>query len=101
MAVGLRHGPPWGMQLSLRRPAATATHWRRSAGVPLLALPAAVRPYPGPGENVNVNVNVNVDNLGNPCPSMSCIQVTHADFVKAKDKALYKKKGNVPEGLYL
>merc|ERR1711871_1704516 len=29
------------------------------------------------------------------------MKVTHADFVKAKDKALYKKKGNVPEGLYL
>jgi hypothetical protein len=24
-----------------------------------------------------------------------------ADFVKAKENALYKKKGNIPEGLYL
>lgn len=29
------------------------------------------------------------------------MKVTQADFVKAKDKALYRKKGNVPEGLYL
>eukprot|EP00939_MAST-03C_sp_MAST-3C-sp1_P002132 g2132.t1 len=29
------------------------------------------------------------------------MKVTHEDFVKAKDKALYRKKGNVPEGLYL
>lgn len=29
------------------------------------------------------------------------MKVTHDDFVKAKDKALYRKKGNVPEGLYL
>ena len=28
-------------------------------------------------------------------------RVTHDDFVKAKVKALYKKKGDVPEGLYL
>jgi len=27
--------------------------------------------------------------------------VTMVDFVKAKEKALYRKKGNVPEGLYL
>merc|ERR1711865_331601 len=27
--------------------------------------------------------------------------VTQVDFVKAKEKALYRKKGNVPEGLYL
>ena len=26
---------------------------------------------------------------------------THDDFQKAKSKALYKKKGDVPEGLYL
>lgn len=29
------------------------------------------------------------------------MKVTQSDFVKAKDKALYRKKGNVPEGLYL
>merc|ERR1711920_1028591 len=29
------------------------------------------------------------------------MKVTHADFKKAKEKVLYKKKGNVPEGLYL
>jgi 26S proteasome regulatory subunit T2 len=29
------------------------------------------------------------------------MKVTQDDFVKAKDKALYRKKGNVPEGLYL
>jgi len=28
-------------------------------------------------------------------------RVTHDDFQKAKIKALYKKKGDVPEGLYL
>ena len=28
-------------------------------------------------------------------------QVTQDDFVKAKEKALYRKKGNIPEGLYL
>ena len=28
-------------------------------------------------------------------------QVCMDDFVKAKEKALYRKKGNVPEGLYL
>jgi 26S proteasome regulatory subunit T2 len=29
------------------------------------------------------------------------MKVTQSDFTKAKDKALYRKKGNVPEGLYL
>merc|ERR1740133_191646 len=29
------------------------------------------------------------------------MKVTQEDFTKAKDKALYRKKGNVPEGLYL
>lgn len=29
------------------------------------------------------------------------MRVTQADFKTAKEKALYKKKGNVPEGLYL
>lgn len=29
------------------------------------------------------------------------MRVTMDDFVKAKEKALYRKKGNVPEGLYL
>lgn len=29
------------------------------------------------------------------------LQVTMEDFTKAKEKALYRKKGNVPEGLYL
>mmetsp|Transcript_19573 Transcript_19573/g.29608 ORF Transcript_19573/g.29608 Transcript_19573/m.29608 type:complete len:368 (+) Transcript_19573:133-1236(+) len=29
------------------------------------------------------------------------MKVTQDDFVKAKEKALYRKKGNVPEGLYL
>lgn len=29
------------------------------------------------------------------------MKVTQDDFIKAKDKALYRKKGNVPEGLYL
>jgi len=29
------------------------------------------------------------------------MKVTQIDFVKAKEKALYRKKGNVPEGLYL
>lgn len=27
--------------------------------------------------------------------------VTQADFAKAKEKVLYKKKENVPEGLYM
>lgn len=34
------------------------------------------------------------------CTSLSS-QVTMDDFTKAKEKALYRKKGNVPEGLYL
>jgi len=29
------------------------------------------------------------------------MKVTHDDFEKAKEKALYRKKGNIPEGLYL
>ena len=29
------------------------------------------------------------------------MKITHADFKKAKDKVLYKKKEGVPEGLYL
>lgn len=29
------------------------------------------------------------------------MRVTHDDFKKAKEKALYRKKGNIPEGLYL
>merc|ERR1711871_727956 len=29
------------------------------------------------------------------------MMVTQADFLKAKEKALYRKKGDVPEGLYL
>jgi len=29
------------------------------------------------------------------------MKVTQADFKKAKIKALYKKKGDVPQGLYL
>jgi 26S proteasome regulatory subunit T2 len=29
------------------------------------------------------------------------MQVTQADMCKAKEKALYKKKGNIPEGMYL
>jgi 26S proteasome regulatory subunit T2 len=29
------------------------------------------------------------------------MKVCHEDFVKAKEKALYRKKGNIPEGLYL
>lgn len=29
------------------------------------------------------------------------MKVTQDDFIKAKEKALYRKKGNIPEGLYL
>ena len=29
------------------------------------------------------------------------MRVTHADFKKARDKVLYKKKDGVPEGLYM
>ena len=29
------------------------------------------------------------------------MKVCQEDFIKAKEKALYRKKGNVPEGLYL
>jgi len=29
------------------------------------------------------------------------MRVTQEDFRQAKEKALYKKKGNIPEGLYL
>ena len=28
-------------------------------------------------------------------------KVTQDDFMKAKDKALYQKKGNIPDGMYL
>lgn len=28
-------------------------------------------------------------------------RVTQDDFVKAKEKTLYRKRGNIPEGLYL
>ncbi|CAM9141706.1 unnamed protein product [Discosporangium mesarthrocarpum] len=36
------------------------------------------------------------------CPlNVDQIQVTMDDFTKAKEKALYRKKGNIPEGLYL
>lgn len=30
-----------------------------------------------------------------------CLQVTHPDFKKAKDKVMFKKKEGVPEGLYM
>lgn len=34
--------------------------------------------------------------------NVSCdSQVTHADFKKAKDKVMFKKKEGVPEGLYM
>jgi len=29
------------------------------------------------------------------------MRVTMEDFIKAKEKALYKKKGNIPDGMYL
>lgn len=29
------------------------------------------------------------------------MRVTMEDFRKAKEKALYRKKGNIPEGMYL
>ena len=29
------------------------------------------------------------------------MRVTHADFKKAKEKVMYKKKEGVPEGLYM
>ena len=29
------------------------------------------------------------------------MKVTMADFRKSKDKVLYRKKGNIPEGLYI
>ena len=29
------------------------------------------------------------------------MRVTQDDFVKAKEKTLYRKRGNIPEGLYL
>jgi len=29
------------------------------------------------------------------------MKVTHADFKKAKEKVLYKKKEGVPEGMYM
>lgn len=29
------------------------------------------------------------------------LQVTHADFKKAKEKVMFKKKEGVPEGLYM
>jgi 26S proteasome regulatory subunit T2 len=29
------------------------------------------------------------------------MKVSMADFRKAKDKVLYRKKGNIPEGLYI
>jgi len=38
-----------------------------------------------------------------PSPPVVCLvfQVTHADFKKAKDKVMFKKKEGVPEGLYM
>jgi hypothetical protein len=35
------------------------------------------------------------------CFWMVMLQVTHADFKKAKEKVMYKKKEGVPEGLYM
>jgi 26S proteasome regulatory subunit T2 len=29
------------------------------------------------------------------------MKVSMADFRKSKDKVLYRKKGNIPEGLYI
>jgi len=29
------------------------------------------------------------------------MKISHDDFVKAKEKVLYLKKGNTPEGLYM
>ena len=29
------------------------------------------------------------------------MKVTQEDFTKAKEKTLYRKRGNIPEGLYL
>ena len=29
------------------------------------------------------------------------MKVTMADFRKSKDKCLYRKKGNIPDGLYI
>ena len=31
----------------------------------------------------------------------SVMKVTQADMRKAKEKALYKKKGNIPDGMYI
>uniref|UniRef100_A0A7N2L2V8 AAA+ ATPase domain-containing protein n=1 Tax=Quercus lobata TaxID=97700 RepID=A0A7N2L2V8_QUELO len=36
-----------------------------------------------------------------PCSGTSLNEVTHADFKKAKEKVMYKKKEGVPEGLYM
>jgi len=33
--------------------------------------------------------------------AVAVVVVVCADLRKAKEKALYKKKGNIPEGLYL
>lgn len=32
---------------------------------------------------------------------LMCVQVNQADFKKAKEKVMYKKKEGVPEGLYM
>lgn len=39
--------------------------------------------------------------MGCACADPLLPQITHADFKKAKDKVLYKKREGVPEGLYL
>jgi hypothetical protein len=36
-----------------------------------------------------------------PPSTCGCAQVNQEDFNKAKEKTLYRKRGNIPEGLYL
>jgi hypothetical protein len=54
------------------------------------------------------------DSIASSCPTMMChllpllsavllpaVHLSQADFRKAKEKVLYKKKEGVPEGLYM
>jgi hypothetical protein len=48
-----------------------------------------------------VNRKMSVPWLSGCLSWMVVLQVTQADFKKAKEKVMYKKKEGVPEGLYM
>jgi len=49
----------------------------------------------------NVSGCLNIVSFGIADVLFSGPQVTHADFKKAKEKVMYKKKEGVPDGLYM